>query len=440
MRIVCTATSILLLLMGCSTDSIRAPIDTQYAYTTNNNAITIVRYIGAGSDATVPHKINGLSVTRIGSEAFAFCTNITNITFPNSVTSIENVFRGCAHLTKITVEAGNSVYQSMDGVLYNKNLTTLLHYPQCKAGPYTMPNSVTSLGEDEFWYCTRLTAITVNNNNSAYRSQDGVLYNKSLTSLIKCPEGSKNGRIVVPDGVDRIENGALFGCTNLTNISIPNSVTSIGSIAFVACSNLTSITIPNNVTNIGMWAFMDCTSLTNFTIPPHLTNYYRQCFGSCIALTAIAVDANNPSFSSVEGILFDKSQKTLIEFPGGKTTIPDGFTSIGSYAFSYCDSLSRVTIPNSVTTIGAFAFFGCSNLTSITIPTSVTSIEHEAFANCKNLTKIYFLGNAPKIGEDIFMDFPNSTPVTVYYQPGTTGWGQKFGGRPTAVWTGAPSK
>jgi len=174
-------------------------------------------------------------------------------------------------------------------------------------------------------------------------------------------------------------------------------------------------------------------------------------------LTAITVDAQNSIYSSVNGVLFDQSQATLIEYPDGKVgsytipnsvtsigddafldcynltsiIIPNSVTNIGNFAFSDCHSLTNITFPNSITSIGYFAFSDCTSLTSITIPSSVTSIGNVAFAGCTNLTALYFQGNAPSDGGDVFYQDSN---VTIYYLPGTIRWGSTFSGFPTMLW------
>jgi hypothetical protein len=145
------------------------------------------------------------------------------------------------------------------------------------------------------------------------------------------------------------------------------------------------------------------------------------------------VAAANPAYSSLNGVLFDKSQATLLEFPGGLGggySIPGSVTGIGDYAFQNCSSLTSVTIPNSVTNIGGDAFVSCDSLTSVTIPNSVTSIGLETFADIFNLTSAYFLGNAPPDDGTAFL----GDSATVYYLAGTTGWGSTFGGVPAVLW------
>ena len=213
-----------------------------------------------------------------------------------------------------------------------------------------------------------------------------------------------------------------------------NSVTNIGDYAFYGCGSLTGVTIPDSVTSIGYGAFYNCTGLTNVMFGNSVTSIGDYAFYGCTSLTAITVDALNPVYSSVDGVLFNQSTNTLIQCPEGKAgsyTIPDSVTNIEDYAFFWCTSLTSVMIGNSVTGIGVSAFDTCTSLTSITIPDSVISLGVSAFSDCFSLTSVYFTGNAPSIGSDVF-DGDNN--VTLYYLPGTTGWDTTFD-VPTALWT-----
>lgn len=202
----------------------------------------------------------------------------------------------------------------------------------------------------------------------------------------------------------------LGGAVTIPDTINGGSVTGIGYQAFWEKEKLTSVTIPDSVTSIGDGAFASATSLTNVTIGNGVTSIGYGVFYDCPSLTNITVDPLNSVYSSLDGALFDKSQVTLIQFPGGR---------VGTYS-----------IPDSVTEIGSEAFYNCV-LTSITIGSGVIGIGYGAFIDCNSLTGVYFKGNVPDIGVDIFTFVHNAT---VYYLPGTTGWGSTLAGRPTALW------
>ncbi|MES2924536.1 MAG: leucine-rich repeat protein [Verrucomicrobiota bacterium] len=319
------------------------------------------------------------AVTSIGSFAFSYCWSLTTVTIPLNVTSIGGyAFNSCKALEAITVHPSNTSYISVDGILFNLGQTTLIQCPGGKTGSVTIPSSVTTIGNNAFALCGGLTDIFIPTSvtsigTGAFSSCDG------LTS------------VTIPASLTSIGSSAFSSCTGLTSVSIPDSVTSIGSYAFQNCISLTSITIPANVTSIGESAFRSCSGLTNVTIPASVTSIESLAFGFCDKLTEITVHPSNSAYSSVDGILFNKSLTSLIKCPGGKAgilTIPSSVTTIGYSAFSACSGLTSITIPSSVTTIGYSAFSSCSGLTSIDIPASVTSIGSLAFSSCGNLTAI----------------------------------------------------
>ena len=403
----------------------------QFTFTTNSGVLTITAYTGPGGVVAIPATTNGYPVTSIGFQAFFNCTNLTSITIPNSVTSIgDAAFEVCLGLTNVTIP--NSVTSIGGTAFFNSGLTSV-----------TIPNSVTSIGDQAF-ACYSLTNIAVVAGNPDYSSVNGVLFDQAQATLIEYP-GGLGGGYAIPYSVTNIGVTAFASCLGLTSVTIPNSVTSIGDVAFDNCYNLTNITvmagnpdyssvngvlfdraqatlieypgglgggytIPDTVTALGEPAFADCYYLTSVTIPNSVTNIGDDGFDACTSLTNIAVVVGNPDYSSVNGVLFDQAQTTLIQFPGGLG---------GGY-----------TIPNSVTTIAAGAFAFSPNLASVTIPNNVTNIGSVAFEDCLILTSAYFLGNAPPDDGTVF--FGDS--ATVYYVAGTTGWGSTFGSVPTALW------
>ena len=174
-------------------------------------------------------------------------------------------------------------------------------------------------------------------------------------------------------------------------------MTSIGFEAFAYCESLMSITIPDSVTHIGFDAFYYCIGLVSITIPDSVIEIGDMTFYYCYSLTSITVDEDNEYYKSIDGNLYTKDGKNLIQYAIGKTdtsfTIPDSVTVIGYGAFAHCDSLTGVTLGNRVTSISSYAFFWCDSLTSVVIPDSVTEIGDNAFDDCRSLTDVYYTGS-----------------------------------------------
>ena len=302
---------------------------------------------------TIPSTIDGYTVTGIGQYAFMRCYELETIDLSGTqVTSIDyRAFSQCTSLTSMTI-----------------------------------PDSVTTIGSEAFSRCTSLTSYSVDANNNSFSDINGVLFNKNQSTLIQYPMNNTATSYTIPHSVTTIGQNAFYNCTSLTSIDLSGTqVETIGEYAFYGCSNLeTIINIPNSLTTIGEYAFQSCSSLTSIIIPVSVTTIGDYAFGSCSSLTSITVDANNNSFSSdINGALFDKDQSTLLQYPVGNTAtsyaLPDSVTTIGNNTFSGCTSLTSIDLGNLVTTIGNYAFSSCSSLTSITIPDSVTTIGTNAF-------------------------------------------------------------
>jgi len=249
----------------------------------------------------------------------------------------------------------------------------------------------------QFDFTTNNGALTIR----AYTGPDGAVDVPSET----------NGLTVV-----NIGKGAFSLLEGLTSITIPDSITNIGDSAFQGCIGLTSAMIPDGVVSIGNFAFAN-TSITNLMLGTNISRMGKGAFYYCDNLSEINVDQLNPVYSSLDGVLFNKSQTTLIQFPQAKA--------------------NAYTIPNSVTSIGNSAFYDCTSLTNVVVSGGVTNIGDSVFWNCYSLLGIYFQGNCPSYGINVFYQ-PSGRwgyPATAYYLPGTTGWDIEFDGVPTALWT-----
>jgi hypothetical protein len=234
--------------------------------------------------------------------------------------------------------------------------------------------------------------------------------------------------------VTTIGESAFKDCP-ATRIIIPNSVTSILKKAFIYCHKLTNITIPDSVISIDDNAFWNCSSLTDVTIPSSVNSIGRGAFGASHLLSSITVDNNNGTYTSEEGVLFNKAKTQLIQYPIARKSesyiIPSSVKEIGSLAFYTNNSLRSITIPEGVTTIKDSAFGYLTSLTGVIIPSSVTSIEFRAFYNCKQLSSVYFYGDAPSVDSSVFQD--TMAGFTVYHKADKIGFTNPWNGYQTAT-------
>ena len=301
------------------------------------------------------------SVTSIGDRAFRVCDSLASIILPRSVVSIKgNPFarwNGC-----LQNESESFIYEN--DILFNKDKTILIAY-RAEDTSYVIPDIVTSIGDRAFEGCDSIESITI------------------------------------PNSVTSIGSWAFSLYKILRSVMIPNSVTSIGDSAFRCCRSLESITIPNSVISIGSKAFYGCESLESIRLPRSVVSIKGNPFGGWNG----CLHNESESFIYENNVLFNKDKTILIAYRAKNTNyvIPDSVTSIGDYAFEWCNSLKSITIPKSVTSIGNCAFLGCNCLRCITIPNNVTIIDNCAFSLCSSLESITVPNSVTSIGRGAFV-------------------------------------
>ena len=427
-----------------------------------NSVISIGDYALRGcsslTDFTIPN-----SVTSIGDYAFSSCSGLIDFTIPNSVTSIgDYAFEGCSNLASFNISAGDSeisigrdnfkdtqvqtLYVGRDwtgGLPISKNLTSLTigdsvtsigqaAFAYCSGlTEVTIPNSVTSLGSYAFYGCSGLTSFTLSDGdteisigaNSFSETRVQNLYvGRNWTGDL--PKSHYLTTLTIGNSVTSIGGSAFQGCRGLTEVTIPNSVTSIGQDAFQGCSGLTEVTIGNSVTSIGEAAFSGCSGLTEVTIPNSVTSLGDQVFNGCNGLisftlsdgdTDMSIGANSFSNTKVQTLYVGRDWTGDLPKSHYLTTLTIGnsVTSIGDSSFSGCSGLTGVTIGNSVTSIGTYAFSGCSGLTGVTIPNSVMRIGGAAFQGCSALTELTIPNSVTSIGGLAFSGCSGLTELTI---------------------------
>ena len=371
---------------GCSSlTSITIPfVGNQKDGTSNTHFGYIFGASSYGNNSNcIPSTLKTVVITggaSIGNNAFYYCSGLTSITVPDSVTGIGVcAFYHCSGLTSITI--GNDVTSIGTSAFYGCSRLTSI----------TIPDSVTSIGDSAFRDCSSLTSITIPDSvvRIADHAFDGC---SSLTS------------ITIPDSVESIADYMFYGCSSLTSITIPDSVVSIGTYMFYGCSSLTSITIPDSVVSIADYMFYGCSSLTSITIPDSVTSIDICAFYGCSSLTSITIP---DSVTSIRSTAFQRCSNLA------SITIPDSVTYIAYHVFYDCSSLTSITIPDSVELIESYAFYGCSSLTNITIPDRVWSIGNYAFDGCSGLTNITIPDSVTRIGMGAFKGCSNLTSLTI---------------------------
>lgn len=381
--------------------------DGDWGYDLSGSRATIVSYSGTGGNVTVPSTVGGYSVYQfgkgttgsntapvfnndnispnttvtfqegasiIGRTAFNQCTNISSVTFPESLTTLGS--------------ASNST-----GPFYGCTGLTYVY----------LPSHLTMIGGYAFAGCTSLTTITIP--NSVTTLWAACFANSGLTGTLTIPDSVTSLRDSVPNAAGMFEN-----CTGLTAINFGSGMTSICPSMFKGCTGLTSITIPSTITAIkghnwgGYGAFQGCTSLSTVNLPNTLTEIGESTFQECTSLTSISIP---DSVTEIKKMAFQQSGITSI-------SLPPNLTIISEKCFYACNLIGDLSIPQGVTTIESLAFYNNQNITSITLPESLIEIKSRAFSYCKGLTEIVLPNSLKYIRESAFAECRGvNTPLII---------------------------
>lgn len=329
-------------------------------YYTENDAIGECMFTDCDRLKTIKLPVG---LTSIKSSAFAYCHKLRSLTIPDNVSQIgSSAFFYCNSFTSIDIHS-----------------------------------KVIVIEDNAFGACG-ITNINVAADNPNYSSIDGVLFTKDQKTLVQYAK-------------DKIQ----------PNYTIPDGVTTIGSCAFYAADKLISIVIPQDVTTIDHGAFYACSSLKRVSIHSGVTNIIGQAFGAGGSLY-IDISEDNPNYSSIDGVLFTKDKKTLLQYSlhdvNPHYTVPNGVTTIGVNAFYACGSLKSVSFPNTVTKIEGGVFIGCYELTSVTFPNSLTYLGDHIFGKDTPVTEIHCQSVIPPTSCNSFTEF-NTSACTLYVPQGS---------------------
>ena len=324
---------------------------------------------------TIPAALGGKNVTKIGDYAFSECAGLETVTFqPGSQLKTIDIaaFYQCGALTEITIP--DSVTTIGAGA-----------FELCEKLDVTVPAGVTAIGGGAF-NLVKSVDLSANTN---YKPEAGLILTKDGKTVVSCV--ARAAKVTIPAGVETIEGYALEAC-EMTGVELPAGLKKIGDHAFYHCYDLTEITIPEGVTKIGAYAFSE-SALKNITIPKSVTEIGAYAFYYCYDLTEATISGDALKIGDYAFYYcYDLT----------KATICEGVTKIGERSFYCCYALTDVVISKSVTEIGGWAFDECRDLTEITIPAGVEAIGASAFYECKNLETVTVLSKTAAIGEHAF--------------------------------------
>ena len=389
--------------------------------------------------AEIPSMVEGKPVTAIGENAFSECclneiiipegvvyigrrafsySNVEIVHLPNSLDEIgEDAFYSCNQLTQITLP---------DGLEYIGESA----FCNCrKLESVRIPKTVKNIGYYAFdcynYYQENygIKSIEVDPENKVYASENGVLFDKAMTELIKYPSGKKDKSYAVPEGVVTISDRAFNSCPEISSVTLPQSVAYIGSYAFYECGKLIDIDLPKSVETIGEGAFADCSNLESIVIPDGIISINNATFRNCYRMSSVVLPSGIVEIG--DGAFEDCHRLEQISLPGdlivigkwafdntglSQLTLPKGLIAIGDSAFRNCN-ISALKVPDSVDYIGRGAFAECSGLVKAELPDGFSLINSETFFRCERLTEIILPDSIKMVGDSAFSNCVSLTDV-----------------------------
>lgn len=389
--------------------------------------------------AEIPSTVEGKSVTAIGENAFSECS-LNEIIIPEGVVYIGR--RAFSYSNVEIVHLPNSLDEIGEDAFYSCNQLTQI----------TLPDGLEYIGESAFCNCRKLESVripkTVKNigyyafdcynyyqenygiksievdpENKVYASENGVLFDKAMTELIKYPSGKKDKSYAVPEGVVTISDRAFNSCPEISSVTLPQSVAYIGSYAFYECGKLIDIDLPKSVETIGEGAFADCSNLESIVIPDGVISVNNATFRNCYRLSSVVLPSGIVEIG--DGAFEDCHRLEQISLPGdlivigkwafdntglSQLTLPKGLIAIGDSAFRSCN-ISALKVPDSVDYIGSGAFAECSGLVKAELPDGFSLINSETFFRCERLTEIILPDSIKMVGDSAFSNCVSLTDV-----------------------------
>ena len=390
-----------------------------------------VPWIDHGKSSLIKQVVIESGVTSIGSYSFFYCSNLTSITIPESVTKIDYwAFYGSG-IESITIPYG--VTTIGDEVFYNCDSLTSIE----------ISSTVTSIGKKVFMACDNLTTVTFASAGDIEVIPAETFKECKELTAVYLPSGVTTigdnafsycyelKTVNIPDTVTSIGNRAFYNCYNLTTAALPNSILSIGDEAFYYCQKLNFPNFPNKIKTIGNSAFYNCTGMTNaLVIPDTVESLGENAFYYCENIASLTLPASDKlQFDSIPAGCFSYLKKIeSVDIPSGVTSIgdsafrgcyelssvslPAGVKSIGDYAFSSCSVLETIDLPDSVSSINTGAFYN-TGLKTITIPDNVTKIAARTFSYCNYLKTVNIPDGVTEIGNEAFYYCPALETINI---------------------------